>query len=426
MNPTGKAVFLIAALAALLCSGLPRAAAGEGEAGELSEILRLRIVNDRGGAISASRDGGRSWQTLGRVLRYTSKVNRRGFTASKWVPPGTVAASAVNAVHLNVGYDPEEDRGVIFSLLPREFLAPPAGYHSFLSPDSSIYTDLAAGDGIFGGGEAPLVGSRLLLEEADGSLSPLPDGYVPARGDALVIVVALPARYPIAAICENVEGGSVTLQRADGSQDLLGWVIRPVRGIGRFAGSRYAAMGRIRAGHPGVVDVSTSPVGSLGAFQIIPLGHALSPEMAFAWRLTQWMIVGPVAEDSPLWEGLAPLFYQHLRPDYRPGDLWAPDWRERMLSRFLVEADLGGGWQPLWAPKLAPDPRVPLPPWAHRALDEVKRIRILFPLPDRRDPSHADTPPSARGLPRAGSPAGRRHAGLSATELSQSRSENME
>ncbi|UCC69249.1 MAG: hypothetical protein JSV79_04865 [Armatimonadota bacterium] len=390
MSPTSRVVFLIAiAAATALGSARGPAAGAYADAGGLREIFRIRLVNDYGGEVSVSRDAGRSWQAVGQVLRYTTKVNRRGFTASKWVSPGRVAAAAVNAIHVSVGYNPEEDRGVVFSVLPREFLAPPAAYHSFLSPNSSIYTDLAAGERIFGGGEAPLVGSSVFLEEGDGSLSALTDGYVPARGDALVIVVALPERYPIAASFENAEGGAVTLEYGDGSQRLLGWVIRPARGIGRFAGSRYAAMGRIRAGHAGVVDVSTSPLGFLGAFQIIPVGHALSPEMGAAWSLTQWMIVGPVAEDSPLWEGLMPLFYQHIRPDYRAGDLRAADWKERLLSRFLVEADFGYGWRPLWAPRLAPDATVPLPDWAHHALEEARRIRILFPLTARGGPREA-------------------------------------
>ncbi len=347
------------------------------------EIFRLRIVNDAGGGIAVSRDAGRSWHALGRVLRYTTQVNRRAFTAAKWVSPGHVAATAVNAIHINVGHNPEEDRAVVFSLLPREFLAPPTGYHSFLSPSSTIYTDLPAGDGIFGGGEAPLVGSRAFRQDGDGSLCPLTDGYVPARGDVLVIVVALPVRYPLAAVFENKEGGAVTLHYGDGSQTFLGWVIRPARGIGRFAGSRYAGMGRIRANHAGVIDVSTSPVGFLGAFQIVPVGHALSPEMGFAWRLTQWMIVGPAPGDAPLWEGLMPLFYQHVRPDYHAEDLYGRDWEQRLLSRFLVDVDLGEGWRPLSAPRLDPDPTTPLPSWAHHALDEVARVRILFPLAER-------------------------------------------
>lgn len=376
-----KTSIAIAFALALAYVALPARAAGAPETER--EIFRLRIVNDSGGLIAFSRDAGRTWQALGRVLRYTTQVNRRAFTAAKWVSPGRVAATAVNAIHLNVGYDPEEDRAIVFSLLPREFLAPPTGYRSFLSPSSTIYTDLPAGDGIFGGGEAPLVGSRVFRQASDGSLCPLTDGYVPARGDVIVIVVARPVRYPLAAVFENRGGGAVTLHYGDGSQTLLGWVIRPVRGIGRFAGSRYASMGRIRANHAGVIDVSTSPVGFLGAFQIVPVAHALSPEMGFAWRLTQWMIVGPAPEDSPLWEGLMPLFYQHLRPEYHAEDLYGLDWEQRLLSRFLVEVDLGEGWRPLSASRLAPDPTAPLPRWAHHALDEVARVRILFPLAER-------------------------------------------
>jgi len=380
MNAATKTLAIIIAAAAVLASPAGPPALATCHAGASQEILRIRVVNDYRGEVSVSRDAGASWRVLGRVVRYTTRANPRGYTASKWVPPGHVAATAVNAIHITVGYNFEDDRGVVFSLLPREFLAPPTDYQSFLSPDSSIYTDLGAGEGIFGGGEAPLVGSRVFREEADGSPSPLCPGYVPARGDVLLIVVARPEPYPIAAIFENREGGAITLRYADGTQRLLGWVIRPVRGIGRFEGARYAAIGRIRAGHAGVIDVSSSPVGSLGAFQIIPVGHALSPEMAIAWNMTQWMIVGPVAGDSPLWEGLMPLFYQHIRPDYLPGDLYGPDWEERLLARFLVEVDLGRGWQPLSAPRLAADPTVPLPDWAHHALDGAQRVRILFPL----------------------------------------------
>ncbi len=346
------------------------------------EILRLRIVNDAGGAVEASRDGGLSWQRLGTVLRYTEQVNPRGYTASKWVPPGNVAATAVNAIHINVGYNAEEDRGVVFSLLPREFLAPQKDSRSFLSPTSSIYTDLAAGKGIFGGGEAPFVGNPVYLEVA-ASMLPLPSGYIPRRGDVLVIVVLRPEPYPLAAEFDNRPGGEVTLVYPDGSRKLLGWVIRPVAGIGRFEGSVFTGIGRLRANHTGVVDISTSPEGFLGAFQIIPVGHALSPEMALAWTRTQWMIVGPVAEESRLWEGLNPLFWQHLRPDYLGTDLYTPDWETRLLARFLVDVETGDDWGPMPCRRLAPDPNAPLPDWAEEALRQVKKIRILFPLADQ-------------------------------------------
>ena len=346
------------------------------------EVLRLRIVNDAKGEIGASRDQGSTWQTVGRVVRYTTQVSLRGYTASKWVVPGHVAATAVNAIHITVGYNAEDDRGVVFSILPREMLTAPSTYSSFLSPDSSIYTDVPAGQGIFGGGGAPLVGNTVYLETPSG-IAPLRDGYVPARGDVLVIIIDRPARYPIAAEFENHPGGAVTLVYADGSRELLGWVVKPVGGIGRFLGGVYTGIGRIRANHTGVVDITTSPIGALGGFQIIPFGHAISPDMGNAWRLTQWMIVGPLREGSSLWDGITPLFCGYIRPDYLPNDLYAPDWRARLLSRFIADVDLGSGWQPISSLRLSSDPNAALPEWAGSALSNVQKLRILFPLAER-------------------------------------------
>jgi hypothetical protein len=379
---SGKAAEAILCLALAALLGPPADSADTPGAGidARREVLRIRIVNEHEGEVAVSRDGGDSWETVGRVLRYTTRVNDRGFTASKWVPAGRVAAAAVNAIHISAGYNGKDDRGIVFSLLPREFGAPPPGYQSFLSPGSSIYTDIPAGDAIFGGGSAPFVGSRIFLATEAGMLSAVDDGYVPRRGDTLVIVVAQPSSYPVAATFENRPGGAVRLVFGDGRDEFLGWVIRPARGIGRFGGSLYAGIGRIRAAHAGVVDVATSPKGSLGGFQILPVGHALSPEMHRAWEMTQWMIVGPAADDADLWGSLMPLFYQHVRPDYHCDDLHAPDWEQRLLAHFLVDVDTGAGWQPMPLGRLAADSNQPLPDWAHHALVEVDRMRILFPL----------------------------------------------
>jgi hypothetical protein len=369
---------------AIILAGLVALAAAAAEAScrgdEGMEILRIRVVNDYQGAVAVSRDMGLEWEQVGRVLRYTESVNERGYTASKWVEPGHVAATAVNAIHLNVGENEMDDRGIVFSLLPREFLAPPKDYRSFLSPDSSIYTDIRAGTAIFGGDAAPLVGSPVFLE-IDSVLVPVMADYVPRRGDVLLIRVLQSVPGPISVEFENWSGGSVIMLHADGSKDVLGWVIRPVRGVGRFAGSIYASVGRIRAGHAGVVDVSTSPDGLVGAFQIIPVGHALSPEMQSAWQKTQWMIVGPVENESDLWEGLRPLFCGYVRPVYRADDLTLPRWRQRVLAHFLVDVESGDGWGPMPCLRLGPNPSAPLPEWANYALEGVDRVRILFPLP---------------------------------------------
>jgi len=370
---------------ALLLAGLIAFVAGAAEAScvgdEGIEIVRIRVVNDYHGEIAVSTDQGWRWERVGLVLRYTQSVNEKAYTAAKWVEPGHVAASAVNAIHVNVGLNERDDRGVVFSLLPREFLTSPKDYRSFLSPNSSIYTDIPAASAIFGGGAAPFVGNPVYLE-VESTLVPIMSRYVPRRGDVLVVKVIQPEPYPISVEFENRPGGTVRLRQSDGSETVLGWVIRPVSGIGRFGGTLFTAIGRIRAGHAGVVDISTSPEGRLGGFQIIPVGHALSPEMESAWRKTQWMILGPVEKQTELWEGIMPLFCQHIRPAYRADDIKAPDWRERLLGHFLVDTEAGDTRQPMPCLQLGSDPAQPLPTWADEALAGADRIRILFPLPD--------------------------------------------
>jgi hypothetical protein len=67
-----------------------------------------------------------------------------------------------------------------------------------------------------------------------------------------------------------------------------------------------------------VLCISTSPVGTIGGFQIIPRDHAMSPEMTFARIKTQWMVVGPLWALDPSWEGLPPLFTDYFYPAFSP------------------------------------------------------------------------------------------------------------
>jgi len=361
-------------------NGLPQAASAVNEESSTQglnprEIFRLRFSNEEGGEISVSKDGGLTWEKLGAVLHPCEKVEPRGFTAAKWVEPVKVAASAVNAIHITTDYDPQIDRATVFSILPREVFVP----GSFLVPEASIITDLSAGEKIFGGGLAPLVGNRLWVER-EGQVFLAQKGYLPARGDRLTIVVERFPQQPTQLVFQNRQGGLIWLQFLDGSRSVIGRVLRPVRGVGRFVGTRYAAAGRIRANHPGVIDISCSPLGAIGGFQIIPEGHSRSPEMKAALTMTQWMIVAPLSPDEH-WEGAAPLFSQFLRPDYRPDDLYAPDWQERLLSRFLVEVRRDSDiWGPCPAFSLEPDLSLPLPDWANSALADVSEIRLFFPV----------------------------------------------
>lgn len=351
-------------------------------AGDKVEIARLRLQNVAGGLIEGSRDGGTTWTVIGHIVLPVVKVNRMGYNASKYGPPGTVVASAVNAIHLKAGQNTEQDRGIIWSLAP----APEPGVNSNslqteVSPASAAYTDMPGGSGVFGGVFTPFVGNTISLDpQRNNGLVPLPDGYVPHLGDSWVIVIARPRHYPEEIVFENRFGGRITIKYRYEEPKVIGEVLKPVLGIGRFVGSYYASTGRLRANHNGVIDISTSPRGAVGSFQIVPANHAMSPETHYIRELTQWMVVGPASVDDPSWEGTAPLFSGFLRPRFDPADLDDPDPVEGLAGRFYFDVKMQGSteWQPF--PQRWVLPNEPLPKWADTCLEQVTEIRIRFPF----------------------------------------------
>ena len=348
------------------------------------EIYRLRIVNDANGEISGSRDGGKSWVALGHVLAYTEKATDQGYTASKWAPHSAIAATAVNAIHICTGYNAKDDKGVVFSILPKE-MSTEAGkkLQSFYSEDGSIYTDIPGGTGLFGGHWSPILSNPVFLQQADGTLAPIPEKGALHKGDILIIRVLRPTNYPKAIVFENRFGGFVTLINWDDSEKLIGQVLKPVAGVGRFWGTQYADVGRLRANHNGVIDISVSPFGQVGGIQIIPRAHAMSPEMTRTRTFTQWMVVGPLDARDPSWEGVAPLFRDYMCPSWSADDLTSPDWKTRMATRFLIDVRMKNGpWQPIPSFSMDPDLNKPLPDFANTALVDMTHLRILFPVPE--------------------------------------------
>lgn len=348
---------------------------------QFMEAFRIKVWNLPGGTIEVSRDEGKNWEAVGRVVYPTEKVNPEGYAASRWVADGKVAATAVNAIHIKTSSEAQTRRGVIFSILPREFLGAVKKYKSYLSPDASIYTDIPAGQGIFGGGYAPYVGNVVMLSRLAQPVIPLPRGYVPQLGDKIYIMVDRPADYPKEMVFENNFGGKITITYFNGEKKVIGQVLRPVSGVGRFEGTKYASAGRIRANHPGVIDVSTSPMGMVGGFQIVPERHGA--DINAGRQLPQWMVIGPVETKDPDLEGKAPFFKYFIKPDYQDGDLDAENWDRRLLERFLVEVKLKGNdhWQTM--PVYAFDDYYlsgDLPEEANDALSRVTSVKILFPV----------------------------------------------
>jgi hypothetical protein len=229
----------------------------------------------------------------------------------------------------------------------------------------------------------------------------LPSDYHPQEGDRWLLLRWVPERPVHYLDFENLFGGRITLTYRDGETCEVGRVLRPVTGVGRFEGTTYAAPGRIRANHAGVIDISTSPYGAVGGFQIVPWGHANDPEMDYVRTNHQWMVVGPTDLSEGDGKGLFPLFSGLLYPSYetvpeRPAPL-----AESYLASAQVLAQLDGSaeWELLprvafsyEAPAVSPRPEQgtwwlrrpasiydPLPPAAGQALRHVTGLRIRLP-----------------------------------------------
>lgn len=334
-------------------------------------LFALRIDNRVDGAIEALLPGGET-VPLGQVRVPCERVDPNAYTASRWAEEGSVCGTAVNAMHIHTGNNPETGRGMVFSLVPSTLANLPDDWRSYRNESSSIYTSIPAGEAIFGGEWSPFSGSPVAVEGPDGP-RPLAPGYTPCIGDVLRITVEEPVPYPTSLVFENRYGGLITIAYAGQPDRVIGQVLQPVMGVGRFEGSPFARPGRIRASHPGVICVSVSLAGELGGFQIIPANHGMSPEMNYAREKTQWMVVGPVSALDPSWEGTAPLFAHYIRPLVTEGRTL-----EERLGRFLVDCRFESGpWQPLPVVDL---PRDQLPAEAAWALRGITHIRILFPL----------------------------------------------
>jgi len=316
------------------------------------KICTIIIENSYSGRIFVSAEG--ETRVIGEVLKPAEKLSK-GFEASKYASSGRVAATAVNAIHIKVK---DEVDPYIFSILPFEIsLKLKEDVHSYLNVSSSIFTDVKAGSEIFGGDYAPFVGSEVMFSR-DGVMFALSPGYIPRAGDMIIIPVEEPDPLLYQVVFENRINGSIWAKFYGDEWFKIGRVLKPVIGVGRFEGTEYTDIGRIRANHPGVIDISTSPLGKIGGFQIIPSFHAsnvLNKSIMF-----QWMVVEGLGENAGI-EGLPPLFASYLRPAYS----------DNILRRYSVDVKTEDG---KWGN---------LPSLSGRqdyALRDVTHVRIWFPV----------------------------------------------
>lgn len=293
---------------------------------EGKETFRVLIENTLLGRVMVSVDRGNNWYLIGTVRTPISAlrdIRDAEFTASDWGYVGAVAATAVNAIHVKVAQPGKHAR--IFSILPEELSGPKRFQTSYKDNASSIFVDIPGGTSLFSGRWGVRVGDPVLLLE-NGEWVVWPENRFPVIGDSIVLVArAMPDPEWYIDI-ENVKGGAVTFVTANGTPMHIAKVIQPITGSGRFLGTIFQEVGRVRANHPGVIDISTSPMGEQGGIQIIPYGHSKSPNLAYVHSTPVYLIVAPVAKSGPL-EGQSPLFMGYIRP----GD--------------VVQARIAGKWQ---------------------------------------------------------------------------------
>ncbi|NBV41479.1 hypothetical protein EBR96_01750 [bacterium] len=294
------------------------------------ELFRVAIENWLDGSISVSTDKGNTWIKIGHVLvpnmSTLHEIQDGEFTASDWAPIGGVAATAVNAIHLKVAH--AGSHGSLFSILPKELLTNSVLITSYLSRSSSIYVDIPGGQGILGGDWSFRIGDPLyLISSPNGEMVPWPNHRAPELGDTMVIVAQAPPVNEWTIEFDNKVGGNVTFFQEGEPPKTIAKVIKPFQGSGNFQGGFFQSTGKIRANHPGVIDVSTSPYHQIGGFQIVPLYHSKAQNLSYVHKSPVYMVVAPLDEDGFL-EGQPPLFNGFIRP----GD--------------IVEAKMNGVWRP--------------------------------------------------------------------------------
>ena len=297
--PVARVLFSLLALFLVLIIPSP------GGAEPQTELLyTLRIPFEVGAQSEVRFPDGRVLP-MGKVRVLPWKSKHPGFTASRYGVGGEVVATAANAHHFLI--DVEDGRGRTLSLIPTATFVATAGL------GSCIVVEGTGGIGLWGR-YAPTVGSPVFVVNRIGSRIRFrsPDLLKVATG-LEVDVHAPPAAVDYLQI-ENRVGGRAWYH--DGTGDhLFGVVDRPVTGTGRFSGTLYQAAGFVRANHLGVLCVSTTPVGDIGGFQIVPRNHTFNPELQKTQRMSQWLILrGPDYEDLT---GKFPFFSGAVRPGDR-------------------------------------------------------------------------------------------------------------
>ena len=373
----------------------------------LEPLYIIYIDNIENGSIKKFNKFGEEIQ-LGTVLKPAVDLkNSNGFWAAHYVKANNRSFSAVDAVGVNAihcvvtteNYDPinyNKWSAMIFSLGVKEDY----DHSGNNCNDSVIYTSIPGGTDLFGGDSAPFTGSPVECLAPSNTWVSMEkyfgNDFSKPMPKYLRIIVSrpnTPLGFPDYFEFENWSSGDVLQNQVmpangkvlvhypNGELLHIADVVQRVLATGRFIGSEYAGLSKLRANHGGVICLSTIPyLGYLGnsmvkhnqrgGFQIIPANHAKFLEYKLkidCIKKDQYMIISYIGADkktlldpnyvvtdnvvptpgftlsnSPFWEGVAPLFSSYLQP-HKPNS-WQADIEGNDIY-FVVSRDFGKTWQ---------------------------------------------------------------------------------
>ncbi len=240
-----------------------------------------------------------SSKNLGKVLKPIENINPFMFKASEYGHDYSIVASAVNALHLKL-FTFRNNEGLIigsagFSILP-----------NCENSEYGITTDIYPGTSIFNE-YSPTVNSIISIK--DKNEKSVFRKFI-LLNDIIEIKVKQRKKYSIK--IENSINGNITFYNEKQKSSIIGKVLQPVWGTGRFPGTKYSKGSTVRANHPGVICVSTSLLGNIGGFQIVPIDHAKSIELNYVFNNSAYMIVK--LNDDEKSAGKSPLFGGYITP----------------------------------------------------------------------------------------------------------------
>ena len=304
-KPINALYVLFGIILAVMCGILPFAPAA-GASIYLKEDPELLMFTIRVPTVTGEQaqvimpDG--SAIEVGKVRAVPAKTRYPGFTASKYGIGGQVIATAANAHHIQVSVESGEGRTL--SLIPSETFVAASGM------GTSFIVEGVGGAGLWGE-YAPFVGSPVYIINQSGMPTLFNNVDLLKYATALEIRVYRPDEEIDYIEIENKDGGWAWYH--DGKGDHQFAVVESgVTGTGRFEGSLYQSLGKVRANHPGVICVSTTDKYDIGGFQIIPLNHTYSKEMQKTRRMSQYIVMRGV--DFEVLTGHAPFFWGFIRP----------------------------------------------------------------------------------------------------------------